>query len=221
MERGSRVLPTGGRLGGWPFVSSTKTKSNPHRAHASNGRTTVNRSWNSPPALSLLLIFALAGTFAGHARGAWAASAREAPPAADAPTLDDFRWLVGTWEGEGFGGVCEEVWSQTAGDAMMGMFRLVTDDQVVFYEFMRIVEQDGAITLELKHFSPDFVSWEEKAETVRFALKSVGEGFATFSGLTMERTGEDGLEIVVTLGQPDGSTVDQRVVLRRSRPTDP
>ncbi len=181
----------------------------------------MNRAQSYRPVRLSLLLLSVAVLLLDGARLVWADTARTPSPSETAsPSLDDFHWLVGAWRGEGFGGVCEEVWSRPAGDAMMGMFRLVQDDQVVFYEFMRIVEQDGAISLELKHFSADFVSWEEKEESVVFPLEAVGEDFATFKGLTMERTGDDGLVIVVTLRQPDGSTVDQRVVLRRERPAD-
>jgi hypothetical protein len=38
---------------------------------------------------------------------------------------------------------------------MMGMFRLVKDGKVVFYEFLTLVEHEGSLLLKLKHDRAD------------------------------------------------------------------
>ena len=97
--------------------------------------------------------------------------ASETPISAE-PSVNDFAWLAGSWRGEGLGGICEEIWSPALGGTMMGTFRLVKDDKVVFYEIM-VLGSDKGMCLRVKHFSEAFVSWEEKADSVRFACKSV------------------------------------------------
>src|SRR5687768_8740792 len=101
--------------------------------------------------------------------GGSAAAAQESPlqqrtpntlmAAADVPsppaTLQDMAWFTGRWTGNGLGGETEESWSAPAGGAMMGMFRLVKDGKVVFYEFLTLVEREGSLVLKLKHFNPD------------------------------------------------------------------
>ena len=53
--------------------------------------------------------------------------------------LSRMSWLEGHWRGDGFGGVCEEIWGPVLGETRMGMFRLVRDDKIVFYEFITCV----------------------------------------------------------------------------------
>lgn len=65
-----------------------------------NGRRAVSRSWNPPPALSFLLVLALAETLVGHTRAARAASASEAPAVRAAAELGSrqVRWRPSeTW----------------------------------------------------------------------------------------------------------------------------
>src|SRR5436190_19333601 len=73
---------------------------------------------------------------------------RPSPPA----TLASVAWLQGHWEGEGLGGVSEELWSPAAGGVMMGMYRLLKDGKPTFYEFLMLVEENGTFAMKLKHF---------------------------------------------------------------------
>ena len=38
--------------------------------------------------------------------------------------LENLNWMVGHWQGEAFGGVCEEIWSPPSGGSMTGTFKL-------------------------------------------------------------------------------------------------
>ncbi len=174
----------------------------------------MNRTRHRHPVLiAMLSIIAVSG-LVEHGTSAFAASTRDASqPEVSTHSLSDLKWLAGAWRGNGLGGHCEETWSEAAGGAMIGMFRLLQDDQVVFYEFMRIFEEDGAITLEIKHFTPKFVGWEEKSDAIRFPLLEAGDGFAVFDGLTMKRTDDGGLAIAVVLDHKDGSTKEEHVRL--------
>ena len=105
-------------------------------------------------------------------------------------TIEDMAWLTGSWLGKGFGGTCEEVWSTPRADGMMGMFQMIGDKGVVFYELCQIVEENGSLVLKLKHFNGDLTAWETKEETVDFPLVKMEGTTAWFSGLTYIRTGD-------------------------------
>ncbi len=140
-------------------------------------------------------------------------------PAVDAASspIDQFAWLAGHWRGEGLGGVCEEVWSRPLAGTMMGSFRLVKEDQVVFYELMVLGPDKEGMALKVKHFSKDFVAWEDKEGAVRFGLESVKSGEADFAGLTMKRDG-DKLDLQIKMRSSDGSTAWEPIRLRRTSP---
>jgi len=73
-----------------------------------------------------------------------------------APSVEDFAWMVGHWRGEGFGGVCEEVWTGPLGGSMVGLFRLVQEDQLAFSEHMMLVEEpDDGVDPLLRKPQPD------------------------------------------------------------------
>jgi hypothetical protein len=136
------------------------------------------------------------------------------PPAA----LRDLAWLAGDWHGTGLGGQTDEAWSAPAGGAMMGMFRLVRDGKVVFYEFLTLVEHEGSLLLKLKHFNPDLTGWEEKANFVTFRLLKTTPDAAYFGGLTFRRAGADRLEIFLALrDSATGTLREERFALTRRR----
>ena len=85
-------------------------------------------------------------------------------------SIEDVAWLAGNWKGEGFGAIVEEAWAPPLGGTMMGMFRLVNDDKVNFYELMLIQEDEGTLVLRVKHFSSEFEAWEEKDGSIDFRL---------------------------------------------------
>ena len=132
-------------------------------------------------------------------------------------TLGDMRWLVGHWKGTGLGGVSEEMWSEPAGGAMMGMYRLITKDAVTFYEFLTLVEEQGSLALKLKHFNPDLTGWEEKDRFVTFRLAKLTATEAWFGGLTFRRLGDDRLEIFLALRGRDGGVREETFVMERVR----
>lgn len=108
-----------------------------------------------------------------------------------AATIDQVAWLAGPWEGEAFGGTFEEVWSSPSAGTMMGMWKLLEDGEVSFYELQLLVEEEGSLSLKVKHFHPDFKAWEDKEEYTTFRLVKLTENGAYFDGLTFERDGPD------------------------------
>jgi hypothetical protein len=94
--------------------------------------------------------------------------------------VEDLLWLAGDWVGEKDGALIEEQWSALAGNAMMCMFRWVDGDEVRFYEFVTIEEEEDGVRLRIKHFNPGLVGWEEKDESVAFSLVQLEEQKAVF-----------------------------------------
>jgi hypothetical protein len=130
-------------------------------------------------------------------------------------TIADIAWMAGRWTGEGLGGVAEETWSAPAGGTMLGMFRLVREGQPVFYEIMTFREEGGSLMLRLKHFTPEFVGWEEKDKTVDFPFVGRTAGGMHFRGLTFKPEGADGLTIYLSLTQKDGSRKEEVFRMKR------
>ena len=115
--------------------------------------------------------------------------------------------------------MCEEVWSQPLAGTMMGSFRLVIDDEIEFYELMVLGPDTEGMALKVKHFSKDFVAWEDKEGSVRFRFESVTPNDARFSGLTMNRDG-DKLDLSIRMSSAGGATRWEPIALRRSSPND-
>ncbi|MGE3467769.1 MAG: DUF6265 family protein [Pyrinomonadaceae bacterium] len=132
-------------------------------------------------------------------------------------TLGDMAWLTGTWTGTGLGGFSEEIWSKPSGGSMIGMYRLIKDDGLVFFETLMIAERDGSIVLRLKHFNSDFTGWEAKDKTVDFKFVNKAGNRMNFSGLTFERVGDDRINIFLALRMKDGSLCEESFVMNRMR----
>lgn len=138
-------------------------------------------------------------------------------PVRPALGLASLEWLSGQWQGDGLGAVAEEAWLPAAGGAMVGTFRLVDAGRVRFYELVTLVEEDGSLVMRLKHFHPDLVGWEERAERVEFPLlRADGETF-WFDGLTMQRVAADELHVWVALEQ-SGKVQEALFAYRRVAP---
>lgn len=140
-----------------------------------------------------------------------------ASAARPAATLADVAWLEGKWSGTGLGGHAEDLWSSPAAGAMPGIFRLVKDGKVVFYEIMTMVEAEGSLELRLKHFHPDLKGWEEKDRVLIFPLSKREPGKFFFEGIVFERTGDHQLTVTVSIRQRDGTVKDEPFRFQRVR----
>ncbi len=121
-----------------------------------------------------------------------------------APKLENIAWIAGTWHGEAFGGITEEIWSKPSGGSMMASFKLINDGKVTFYEIEVIREIENTLILQLKHFGPDLKGWETKDETVDFPLKEITENKVVFEGMTFEKISEDQMNIYVDIKNDKG-----------------
>ena len=120
--------------------------------------------------------------------------------------ISDLSWIAGTWSGEAFDGKIEEIWSAPEGGAMMGMFRLVNEDGISFYELMIIRETEGSLILQLKHFTNTLKGWEDKNHSIDFPLVKISANKVEFDSYIFERKGEDVMKINVVIDekQPEG-----------------
>jgi hypothetical protein len=124
------------------------------------------------------------------------------------PKLENLAWITGTWHGEAFGGITEEIWSEPSGHSMMASFKLLIDGKVSFYELEIIREVENSLILQLKHFNYDLKGWETKNETVDFPLVEITANKVTFDGMIFEKINDKEMNIYVDIHNKNGS-VDQ------------
>lgn len=136
----------------------------------------------------------------------------------ETPYIKKLDWLAGVWNGEGFGGDCEEIWSRPAGGVMMGMFRLIHEQELVFYEFMSIEPQEGVLVLRVKHFDPGLLGWESRTESIEFPFVDMTETSITFDGIAYALDGQGNLVVDMVSGEPGSEQVRQLVFTRSSSP---
>lgn len=156
--------------------------------------------------IASLLIFSLG--FAPIALGAeprtehtYQLAEGEARPEA---TLADAGFLVGSWEGAGFGGRIEEVWNPPSAGSMVGMFKFFVEDKVVFYELLLMTVEEGTLSLKVKHFNPDFSAWEEKEDFIEFRLVAIEEDALHFGGLSFYKRGDDAIDGYIVMKNAEG-----------------
>jgi Domain of unknown function (DUF6265) len=130
--------------------------------------------------------------------------------------LDAMNFLVGVWQGEGFGGTIDELWTAAGGSQMHGLFRIVEGDHVALSEHMVIDLADGRPTLRVKHFSSDFESWEAKADSEAFPLIRAEKNVLYFGGLTIVRRGDDALTYYLAIGS-EGNYEEAELNLTRMK----
>ncbi len=131
-------------------------------------------------------------------------------------SLENVSWLAGSWSGEAFGSTFEEVWNPPSAGSMVGLWKLLDDGQVVFYEIMLIVEEEGSLSLKVKHFNADFTAWEDKEDYVRFRLVKFDEDAVHFSGLSFYRINEEEMHAFIVMTH-EGEVREEKMVYRRTR----
>lgn len=130
--------------------------------------------------------------------------------------LADVAWLSGSWKGTAFGQQFEEVWNPASAGSMMGMWKLFDPEKGVnFYEILLLKEQDDGLVLLVKHFSKDFVAWEEKDQFVTFRLVKVEEEAVHFSGLSFYKNGPDRIDGYIVMNHKDGSKTEHHLAYQR------
>ena len=114
-------------------------------------------------------------------------------------SIEDASWLAGSWKGTAFGKHFEENWSAPSQGSMLGMFKLYDDSGIDFYELMLLSVEDGSLSLKVKHFTSDFVAWEEKPDFVTFRLVKLERDALHFSGLSFYRRDADHIDAWIVM----------------------
>ncbi len=127
--------------------------------------------------------------------------------------INDYRWLAGSWIGDGFGGTSEEVWSLPSAEGkMMGVYRHHNaDGSLNFYEFL-VLDKTG---LRLKHFTPELVGWETKEDYLTFEMVDFTKDKIEMKGLVFERKSDTEMEIRLKMKTKDGSRTEVFKMKRR------
>ncbi len=129
-------------------------------------------------------------------------------------SLEDLKWLSGYWKGEAMGGIIEETWTPAVGGSMMCSFKLTVDNDVVFYEFVTLTEENETLQLRLKHFHPNLDGWEDKKEKITWELVEVTPNKVFFNGFTFERIDDNHLNIYVVF-EENGATSEMKFSYER------
>ncbi|MFD2037325.1 DUF6265 family protein [Belliella marina] len=128
--------------------------------------------------------------------------------------VEDLHWISGYWKGTGLGGDVDELWLPQMDNSMVGIFRYAMEGELVFSEYMHLIEEKGLLYLKIKHFGRDLVGWEEKEEWTTFKfIKSEGQT-AYFSGLTFHRE-NDQLTIKLLINSK-GTTHEESFVYQKT-----
>lgn len=121
-------------------------------------------------------------------------------------TLEDASWMVGSWSGTAFGQRFESVWNAPSAGSMVGMFKLIGDDGVTFYELLLLSVEDGTLSLKVKHFNADFTAWEEKGDYVNFRLIKKERDALHFGGISFYRRDDDSMDGYIVMRNGDEIT---------------
>jgi hypothetical protein len=125
-------------------------------------------------ALSSLLLGAtspsgMRGQDAAGARGATSSTGAPRDPAASPvvqPTLAEFAWLAGRWQGSWGPRTAQQAWLAPKADAMVGTFQVTENGRTLVIELYSLVRTPDGIELHLRHFTPSLVPWEKSGDTV-------------------------------------------------------
>lgn len=161
--------------------------------------------------LAILLLAANAAAQSPRTEHTYQVDDPENPPQA---SLADAALLVGSWSGTAFGGVFEEVWNPPSAGSMVGLFKLMHDDNVTLYEIMVIREEHGTLSLKVKHFGEDFSAWEEKGDYVDFRFVKAEEDAIHFQGISFYRVGDDQMHAWIVMRDGDAVREEKLVYTR-------
>jgi hypothetical protein len=101
------------------------------------------------------------------------------PPAPIQPvktTLAALAWLAGNWEGKSGSASLEERWTPASGGAMLAVSRTVSNNRMVAFEFLRIIERDGTLVYVAQP--------NGRAPATEFTLTKIGATEAVFENPT-------------------------------------
>ena len=132
-----------------------------------------------------------------------------------AATLDNAAMLVGSWTGEAFGSEFEASWHPSSAGSMVGLFKLLGDDGVKFYEILLLVEEEGSLSLKVKHFTPAFEAWEDKADYTQFRFVKAQDGAVHFQGISFYAVSRDEMHAYIVMRSGEELREEKLIYRRR------
>lgn len=165
-------------------------------------------------ALPLIMVLLYAGTAMAQSPRTEHTFQLDDPDNPPPATLADAAMLVGSWTGPAFGGTFETTWNPPSAGSMVGLFKLLKDGEVSFYEILLLVEEEQTLSLKVKHFSPDFTAWEEKEDYVKFRFIKAEESALHFSGISFYRISDDELHAYIVFRSGDEIREEKLVYYR-------
>ena len=131
-------------------------------------------------------------------------------------SIEDAAWLTGSWTGTGFGKQFEATWNPPSNGTMVGLFKLYDEEAIAFYEILLLSVDEGTLSLKVKHFTPEFVSWEDKEDYIDFRLVKKEADALHFKGLSFYRRGPDKMDGYIVMRNGETITEHNLVYSRRT-----
>lgn len=130
-----------------------------------------------------------------------------------AAKIEAAAWLAGQYGGTGLGGEVEYQWLPQRARQMYGTFRSIRDGKTAFSEILQLTEVDGTLVLRVKHFTGEFIGWEDKDKFVEFKLNDVRADELRFDGLTLRRAPDGVRGFVAFRSRATGADKDAPLTL--------
>lgn len=130
-------------------------------------------------------------------------------------SLEDLKWIIGHWIGTALDGDCEETWLPAYNGRMIGTFRMTKTSKYKFFAFSTIMEVSNSLEMRVKHFNYEFRGWEEKDKYITFPLVKIDKNRAYFDGVTMEKIGENRLNVYMSIKFKDGTVKEEKYVYKK------
>lgn len=165
--------------------------------------------------ISLMLILCLTQATLAQSQRTENTYTLDNPEDRPAASLEDVSWLVGNWSGEAFGAEFEQHWNPASGGSMVGLFKLLDGNEVSFYELLLLVEEEGSLSLKVKHFNPDFTAWEEKQDYITFRYIMSEDDAVHFSGISFYRVDDKTMNAYLVMRSGDEMR-EEKLVYRRN-----
>ena len=98
---------------------------------------------------------------------------------------------------------------------MVGLFKLLGDDGVKFYEILLLVEEEGSLSLKVKHFTPTFEAWEDKADYTRFRFVQAQDDAVHFQGISFYAVSADEMHAYIVMRSGEEIREEKLIYRRR------
>ncbi len=132
------------------------------------------------------------------------------------PTLADFLWLVGAWQGDLNGLQADQVYMAPKSGVMLGTFRLTDKEKTLLVEIFTLLEKKDGVELYVRHFNPELeLAKEEKDRPLLLKLVRLDAKQAEFrtpEGIrppirdVVARTGNDAFTVHIEISGENGQT---------------